>query len=455
MKKYLDIKPKPIAIPSNPQSRPPSAQSTRSNDGKLPPLQFSSSTSALKSTAGGSSTQAVPTSRVHMRSASSSDLAGSTAQSTAIARQRQISGDRRHVAAPSGRSAAGRTDMPPPSIVPSRSGANIGAAGDMGKGRVQGITKDSSDDRLFQSTPAEAPSRSATSTSTTASRQVDSGPFRPQAQGSTSGPRRPVVRQDVPQDPPGRSRTGPIRPVSSMAAMPPSRQEVAERPHRVVGGARRVPRVLPPEPEPQPAAVPEVKRGGDNAERKPQAPLGPAKRSRSAEPRGGVPAKVAVVPKTRQVKPAVPKANERAKPIPKAETTQRAGVSHGSTTAQKGRSDKTLPPKRGGHAPSGSRDATAVAAESKENKREGGDEVSQSATQPTEIPLPPSPHHDAAPALPPTDVPYLRAHSRLRALQPRPRSMLPTIQRRPTVHPAPFSVSPPSRRHPYLRSSLT
>ncbi|TFY50762.1 hypothetical protein EVJ58_g10899 [Rhodofomes roseus] len=392
IRKYLDIKPKPMAAThSNPQSRPPSAQSTRSNDGKLPPLQFSSSTSSLKPTSGTSSTQIAPSSRVHIRSASSSDLVGSSAHSTAATRQRQISGAG---AASTQRSAAARTNMPPPAIVPSRSGRPVVAADEKGKSRPQRANTDPSEDRLFQSTPAEAPSRSVSSTTAT---RPDPGPLRPQ--GGTSGPRRaaPVSREDAPQDQAGRGRTGPIRPATSMAAMPPSRPDAADRPQRVVGGARRVPRMPPPET--QPTASSDAKHGADVAERTAPIPLGPVKTSHGADARGGAAAK-AVAQKSKPTKPAVTKANERAKPIPKTESTHRAGTSHGSTT-QKGRNDKFVPAKRGGHSRSVSRDKTA--GESKENVHERGKEVPESAAQPAEIPLPPSPRQNAT--VPPSEVP--------------------------------------------------
>lgn len=229
---------------------------------------------------------------------------------------------------------------------------------------------------------------------------------------------------------PVRSRTGPIRPATSMAAMPPSRQD--EVPHRVVGGARRVPRMPPPEPTAATDVKPGSKREVVQVDSKGTVSQRPVRATPSVESQRPVraapsvdsvkttraapsaePRTAAVTAKGREVvtqkgkqpsKPVTTKATEKAKPITKPASTQRAGASHARTAS----SDKGVTVKRGGHVRSNSRDkAVVLAEESKENEHEAH-EVDQivgkeDVEQATEVPLPPSPKQEPAP--PPTDVP--------------------------------------------------
>ncbi|KZT72036.1 hypothetical protein DAEQUDRAFT_53697 [Daedalea quercina L-15889] len=325
---------------------------------------------------------------MHGRSASSSDLAGSTANPAVTARQRQFSGERRPVPAPPHRSAVGRTDMPPPLIVPSKSVPRLAMASDGGSSRAGGAPVESGSDKLFQSDSTAACGPSRPTTATGSNRRTDSRPLRPQG-SSTSGPKRPAapISQDGSQGQPSRSRTGPIRPVSSMAAIPPSRQDAPEMPHRVVGGARRVPRMPPPDP---PSTT--VANRGERTESKASASFKPVMPPRSVEPSGATTAK-GVAPKGKQNKP-VTKATEKAKPISKAASTHRVGT-------------RAANEKRAGQAPPGSCNETGVAAaESKGNKHdtvEGDQKSDKDVRIPAEIPLPPSPPQNTV--LPPSEVP--------------------------------------------------
>lgn len=221
-------------------------------------------------------------------------------------------------------------------------------------------------------------------------------------------------------DQPARSRTGPMRPATSMAAMPPSRHEGGEVPHRVVGGARRVPRMPPPDPPAATDAKPGPKHEVVQAESRVAAPqrsvratpsvesLKTTRAASSAESRSA-----AATAKSREVvaqkgkqpsKPPTTKATEKAKPVPKPVSTQRSGPSHARATS----SEKGVTVKREGHTRSTSRDKAVVPAEeSKENEHEAHEAHQkvdkQDVVQAAEVPLPSSPKQEPAP--PPTDVP--------------------------------------------------
>lgn len=192
-------------------------------------------------------------------------------------------------------------------------------------------------------------------------------------------------------------------------------------PQRVVGGARRVPRVPPPEPTAATDAKPGPKREVVQAEARTAGSHRPVRATPSVESlrttRTAPTAEsrtATAAAKTREVaaqkgkqpsKPAATKATEKAKPVPKPVPTQRPGASH--ARAASGES-KGVTVKRGGHARSTSRDKAAVPAEeSKENEHEAREARKkadkQVVAQAAEVPLPPSPKQEPAP--PPTDVP--------------------------------------------------
>ena len=343
---------------------------------------------------------------------SSTDLAGSstTAQAAAGIRHRQPTAEKRTTTT----HRPGRTDMPPPPTIPNRSGAH-----DTGATRSRTVSTESHNERLFQSDSmaARGPTRPPPSTAM----HADSRPLRTQGTGATSGPRRVAPVVALP-DQPVRSRTGPIRPATSMAGIPSARQDGVEMPQRVVGGARRVPRIPPPEPPAATEAKQGPKREGAHTEARPPPAQRPVRATASveslrttrtapsAESRSvttTTKSREVVAPKGKQPsKPVATKATEKAKPVPKPVSMQRPGASHARAVSS---DSKGVTVKRGGHARSTSRDDRAVvpSEESKENEhkeREARQKADkQVVAQAAEVPLPPSPKQEPAP--PPADVP--------------------------------------------------
>ena len=189
-------------------------------------------------------------------------------------------------------------------------------------------------------------------------------------------------------------------------------------PHRVVGGARRVPRVPPPGPQAAMDAKPGPKHEVVQSEARPvvaQRPtratpsvesLKPTKAASNGESRNATTTssrnREVVAQKGKQPsRPVVTKAAEKAKPVPQAVSTQRSGASHvrGVSNDSKG-----VMVKRGGHARSTSRGKAAVPADdSKENEHEADKADKQDTAKAAEVPLPPSPKQEPIP--PPAEVP--------------------------------------------------